>query len=221
MPGLAEMHGRFALLSVWPFASGRSPYPRPSATMAAADFSLRGVSPTPRPPFGSEARSPQVRPIGCPRTSAGSTTSPLYDRKSFAVWCPLALRLDRLISSFCSSPRGSCSPLLSAGCSRSPPYGSLGSLRSTSQRTFTSKSMVMLGTHLRQCCRYCLGTIASGSRSGPRARLSRERAVTGATPNAVTAVSSNSSVVLGNHQRVSPRAQNLRTIKPNPLADGA
>ena len=43
-----------------------------------------------RRPFGREARSPQVRLIDCPCTSAGSTDR-LLGRESFAVICPLAL----------------------------------------------------------------------------------------------------------------------------------
>ncbi|MBF8305957.1 MAG: hypothetical protein HW398_1145 [Acidobacteria bacterium] len=71
-----------------PSHRGGPHYPKPSATMASADFSLRSF--LERLPFGSEGRSPQVRLLGCPCTSAGSTWPPL-GRESFAVLRSLAL----------------------------------------------------------------------------------------------------------------------------------
>jgi hypothetical protein len=60
--------------------------PKPVATTAAADFSLRrSADAIRRLPFRSEARSPQVRRIGCPCTSAGFTWLPLIARASRSI----------------------------------------------------------------------------------------------------------------------------------------
>ena len=71
-------------------ARGGPPAPRLRATTTAADFSRRRVSTTRRLPFRNRARSPQVRSIDYPCTSAGSTKR-FLGRESFAVTCPLAL----------------------------------------------------------------------------------------------------------------------------------
>ena len=99
-----------------------------------------------RHPFRHEARAPQVRSIGCPCTSAGFTVR-LFGRESFAVLCPLALSRPACYPVSVRHPTGLATPLLSALPSRSAPCGSLRSLRPTPQRTSTSKSMFMLGTH--------------------------------------------------------------------------
>ncbi len=102
-------------------------------------------SPAQRSPFRDEARSPQVTLLDCPCTSAGFTWLPL-DRESFAANCPLALVGPACYPVFVRHPAGLATPLLSAIRSRSSPCGSLGSLRSTPQRTYTSWSRAMLGT---------------------------------------------------------------------------
>jgi hypothetical protein len=71
------------------------------------------------------------------------------DRESFAVHCPLALVGHALYPIPVRRPAGLATPLLSATRSRSSPCGSLGSLRSTPQRTYTFKSVPMLGTQQR------------------------------------------------------------------------
>ena len=64
-PFPAEIHGRLALPSVRPF-------PRPVLWPL-----LTSRSASPRRPFSRKARPPQVRPQSLPRTTAGSTPSPL------------------------------------------------------------------------------------------------------------------------------------------------
>ena len=102
-----------------------------------------------RHPFRCKARSPQERFIDCPCTSAGSTLPDFWSRE-LRGQMPAHPGRPRLISGFYSSPHRSHYPLLSAILSRSSPCGSLGSLRPTSQRTFTSESIIMLGTRLRR-----------------------------------------------------------------------
>ena len=116
--------------------------------MAAADFSLRIAlgAPSPFQAWG------EISPGKTHRLS-------LHERRIY-VMTPWSRELrghlaagpesPRLTSGFCTSPHRSRSPLLSATPSRSSPCGSLGSLRPTSQRTVTSKSMFMLGTQKKE-----------------------------------------------------------------------
>ena len=120
--------------------------PKSLATTASADFSLRVVnSSTSRRPFRPKARSPQVMTLTVP-ARAPDLRSLTLDRESFTVFCPLALVGHASYPIPVRRPAGLATPLLSTTRSRSLPCGSLGSLRSTSQRTYTSKSVPMLGT---------------------------------------------------------------------------
>jgi len=126
------------LLSVRPFATGAVHYPRGPSLLRPLLTSRSAVDKFPRRhPFRHEARSPQVRLIGCPCTSAGFTKR-LFGRESFAVIGPLALSRPACYPVSVRRPTGLATPLLSALPSRSAPCGSLGSLRPTPQRTSTS-----------------------------------------------------------------------------------
>ncbi len=83
--------------------------------MASADFSLRR-SFLRRPPFKDEARSPQVRMVVFPAQPPDLRRSPLVARVRGQLSASPGSR--RLVSGFCSSARGFCSPLLSAPASR-------------------------------------------------------------------------------------------------------
>ena len=83
--------------------------------MASADFSLRR-SFLRRPPFTDEARSPQVRMVVFPAQPPDLRRSPLVARVRGQLSASPGSR--RLVSGFCSSARGFCSPLLSAPASR-------------------------------------------------------------------------------------------------------
>ena len=83
--------------------------------MASADFSLRR-SFLRRPPFKDEARSPQVRMVVFPAQPPDLRRSPLVARVRGQSSASPGSR--RLVSGFCSSARGFCSPLLSAPASR-------------------------------------------------------------------------------------------------------
>ena len=130
------------------FTTGAVHDPRSPSLLRPLLTSRSAVNYSPRRyPFRLEARSPRVRFIDCLCTSAGSTLPDLWSRE-LCGQLPAHPGRPRLISGFCSSPHRSRSPLLSAILSRSSPCGSLGSLRPTSQRTSTSESIMMLGTHL-------------------------------------------------------------------------
>ena len=83
---------RSALRSVEPsrLPVGGAPSRRASRPRLRPLLTPRSAACRPRRPFRREARSPQVRIRGFPRTTAGSTSPPL-GRESFAVCCPLAL----------------------------------------------------------------------------------------------------------------------------------
>ena len=86
-------------------ARGGPPSPKPAATMASADFSLRSVSLPERRPFRREARSPQVRTLTVPARAPDLRDSPwsqeLCGHVSARPGRP------RLISGSCASPRRS------------------------------------------------------------------------------------------------------------------
>ncbi|CAN5892377.1 hypothetical protein BH11GEM2_BH11GEM2_01010 [soil metagenome] len=81
--GRVEMHGRLLSCPFGPSPWGGLGNPKPSATMAAADFSRRDADPADDAfPFQGSVRSPRVRHIGCPCMSAGYTVQPLIVRAS-------------------------------------------------------------------------------------------------------------------------------------------
>ena len=89
--GLPTTHGRFALLSVWPFALRRSEPTRSSPLLWPLLTSRAGPLSNAPSPFQALGEISPGKTIDCPCTSAGFTEPPL-GRKSFAVSCPLALR---------------------------------------------------------------------------------------------------------------------------------
>ena len=113
---------RYANWLLWPLLTSRS---------AVNNFPRRR-------PFRHKARSPQVIPFTVP-ARAPDLRSLTLDRESFAVMCPLALVGHASYPIPVRHPAGLATPLLSATRSRSSPCGSLKSLRSTSQTTYTSK----------------------------------------------------------------------------------
>ena len=133
--GLPTVHGRFALLSVQPFASRRSyhrssPLLRPLLTSRSTAHSFRQCC-----PFRHEARSPQVRTLTFPAQSPDLRSFPLV-RELRGHW-PARPGQPRLISDFCSSTRGFASRFFQRHPREWSPCGSLGSLEPSSQRTHT------------------------------------------------------------------------------------
>ena len=108
--------------------------------------SRSGAAPSPVQALGEISPG---KTIGYPCTSAGFTRPDPWSQELRGC-LPAHPDRPRLLSGFCPSPHRSRYPLLSATPSRLSPCGSLGSLRPTSQRTCTSKPIVMLGTQTKR-----------------------------------------------------------------------
>ena len=142
----------FVLPAVRPFVDGAG-YKRlrhpdrllwPLLTSRSAASSFPSAS-----PFQAQGEISPGKNSDLPRTTAGSTWLRL-GRESFAFRWTLALLGHASYPVSVRRLDGFATPLLSALPSRSAPCGSLGSLRPTSQRTFTSQSMFMLGTQTKR-----------------------------------------------------------------------